>query len=141
MLEKCRASKGSHFGHRIFILNNHSTSSHGTYPSESHLVRGHSHISDRSGLERSDFMNSSGGKPVLPSHSGTYPAPGASLTGGGSMTEARSIDMSIALDWGPTKADAVPTKSRVVITERAKRIVSCGDIVLGRVWDGMKRFA
>jgi hypothetical protein len=49
--------------------------------------------------------------------------------------------MSIALDWGPTKADAVPTKSRVVITERAKRIVSCGDIVLGRVWDGMKRFA
>jgi hypothetical protein len=49
------------------------------------------------------------------------------------MTEARRVDkFIIALGWGPTRADAIPMKSREDIAERAKRIVRCGS--MKRLW-------
>lgn len=53
---------------------------HPSYPSESHLVKGHSHMPLKSGLPMSEAKNSSCGKPGRSSHSGTHPAPGASRT-------------------------------------------------------------
>ena len=64
--------------HNIIIYNIFSTN---TYPSESHRVKGHSHIPLKSGLLISLFINSSGVKPSRPSHSGTYPASGATRSG------------------------------------------------------------
>ena len=62
------------------------------YPSESHRVKGHSHIPLRSGLDMSLFMNSSGDRPGRFSHSGTHPAPGGSRVGGVSNVAADNDD-------------------------------------------------
>lgn len=103
------------------------------------MVNGLSHISDRSGLDMSEFRNSSGSFPCLSSQSGTYPAPGASLFnvscccccsfvlsvsgGGGTVAALRGVDLAVfddpANDNG-LKADAVDAIAATTTTEKTQ---------------------
>jgi hypothetical protein len=60
------------------------------YPSESHRVSGHSHISDRSGCDKSESRKFS--FPGRFSHSGMDPASGASRAGGASTSTVAFAD-------------------------------------------------
>lgn len=67
------------------------------YPSESHRVNGHSHISDRSGCDKSESRKFS--FPGRFSQLGLDPAPGASRAGGASTSTVAFADTN-ALDDG-----------------------------------------
>lgn len=77
-----------------------------TYPSESHRVKGHSHIPLRSGLLISLDINFFGGRPDRSSQSGTYPASGAIRSGGSAVLLNEVVTSRVLLVVEGEKAKA-----------------------------------
>ena len=82
-----------------------------TYPSESHRVKGHSHMPAKSGFDMSLAMNCSGERPGRFSHSGTYPASGATRFGGSIVLLRAEEDALVETDVNPRAAGADVAKA------------------------------
>jgi hypothetical protein len=92
-----------------------------TYPSESHLVNGHSHISERSGCDKSESRKFS--FPGRFSHVGLDPAPGASRTGGASTSTVALVDTNALVE---DDGDGIRTKE--LANGHAKAATSANDL-------------